>query len=82
MNTESSLNQRELRLQRRKERDRAQVSMDGNDGKRYTLTMFNNIITEIVDGVSGSDLRRRLMSAPVMRFSVDNGDVVYSVKKL
>ena len=29
----------------------ARVSVDGSDGKWHTLTMFNNVIMKIVDGI-------------------------------
>ena len=60
----------------------ARVSVDGLDGKKYMLTMFNDIIRKIVDGVDGADVKRKLLAAPSLRFSIDRGDVVYSVQKL
>jgi hypothetical protein len=30
---------------------------------------------EIMDGLSGSNLKRKLMTAPAMHFNVDKGDI-------
>lgn len=38
--------------------------------------MFNSVIMERVDEISGSNLKRKLMSAPVMHFNVDKGDII------
>ena len=36
----------------------------------------NNVSMEIMDRISGSNLKRKLMSAPVMHFNVDKGDII------
>ena len=58
------------------------MSVGGVDGQTHTLTMFNSVIMKVVDGVAGSDLKKRLLSASAMRYNVDKGDIVYSVQKL
>ena len=60
----------------------ARVSVGGWDGKVHTLTMFNSVISDIIEGVNGVDLKRKLLAAPAFRFNADKGDVVYSVQKL
>ena len=37
---------------------------------------------EIIDGICGADVKRKLLSAPAMRFNVDRDDIVYSTQKL
>ena len=56
--------------------------MSDRDGKAYMLTMFDRVIASVVEGIEGPDIKRKLLSAPVFRFNIDKGDVVYSVKKL
>ena len=60
----------------------ARVSVESSDGKRHMVTMFNKVIMEIIEGITGDNLKRKLLSAPMMRFNVDKGDVVYSLQKL
>ena len=50
--------------------------------KVHTLTMFNSVISSIIEGVNGANLKRKLLAAPALRFNADKGDVVYSVQKL
>jgi hypothetical protein len=54
----------------------ARVSVDDTDRKRHTLTMFNNVIMQTVDGLNTPDMKRKLRSAPAMRFNIDKGDVI------
>ena len=49
---------------------------------RSTLTMFNSVISSIVEGVNRANLKRKLLAAPAFRFNADKGDVVYSVQKI
>ena len=60
----------------------ARVSVGGWDGKVHTLTMFNSVISSIVEGVNRANLKRKLLAAPAFRFNADKGDVVYSVQKI
>ena len=60
----------------------ARVSVGGRDGKVHTLTMFDSVVSKIIDGVGGGDVKRKLLAAPACRFLVDKGCVVYSVNKL
>lgn len=60
----------------------AKVSVGGSDGKLHNLTLFNTVLEKITDGVSGTDLKRKLLCAPPMRFVIDKGDIVYSAQKL
>ena len=40
------------------------MSVGGRDGKVRTLTMFNSVISSIIEGVNGADLKRKLLAAP------------------
>ena len=60
----------------------ARVSVGGRDGKVHTPTMFNSVISSIVEGVNRANLKRKLLAAPAFRFNADKGDVVYSVQKI
>ena len=42
----------------------ARVSVGGRDRKVRTLTMFNSVISSIIEGVNGADLKRKLLAAP------------------
>ena len=44
--------------------------------------MFNSVISSIIEGVNGADLKRKLLAAPTFQFNADKGDVVHSVQKI
>ena len=58
----------------------AKVSIISRDGKLHTLTMFNDVITDIIG--DNSNIKRALLMADTMNFDVDRNDIVYSVTKL
>ena len=70
-----------VKMEKSKRLMTAQVTVSGNDGKVYSLTMFNNVISSIIDGIDGGSIERKLF-APTLRLSGDEGDVVYSAQKL
>ena len=57
----------------------ARVSVGGQDGKVHTLTMFNSVISSIVEGVDGAN---RCWLLLLFDLIADKGDVVYSVQKI
>ena len=54
--------------------------MEDESGKRHTLMMFNDVIKSIV-GDGTVNLKRALLGAGRYKFSIDKGDIVYSVKE-
>ena len=59
----------------------AKVMVCGKE-KNYTLTMFNDMISIVIEGVDGETVEMRLLAAPASCFNVDSRDVVYSVRRL
>ena len=57
------------------------VSVTTRDGKAHSLTLFNDIINDII-GSDSDDPARSLLMAPAMKFSVDSNNVVVAIKKL
>ena len=49
------------------------------DGKSHTLTIFNDVITDII--WDNLNVKRALLTADAMKFNVDRNDIVYSVTK-
>ena len=60
----------------------AKVIVSTVDGKSHVLTMFDEVVTSLIDGVSGESLDLKLLAVPVKRFHVDRKDVVYSVSNV
>ena len=58
----------------------ARVVVEDETGKRHTLMMFNDVIKSIV-GDGAVNLKRALLGAGRYKFSIDKGDIVYSVKE-
>ena len=52
------------------------------DGKQHVVTIFEEVLVQIVDGVSGDSTTMKLLNAPTHKFLVDNRDIVYSAQKL
>ena len=71
-----------MKLKKCKTLETARVVVSDQGGREYTLTMFDSVIANIIEGVNGADIKRKLLRAPAHRFNIDKGDVVYSVKKL
>ena len=46
------------------------------------MTMFDEVVHNIVDGVSDASVEKKLLVAPEHRFNIDRKDVVYCVQKL
>ena len=55
---------------------------DSKDDKKHTLTMFGDIIHQIIDTNSTANIRRALLATPPFKFNVDPNNVVYSVQTL
>ena len=58
------------------------VTDSKDDEKTYTLTMFADIINQIIDTNSTTNIRRALLATPPLKFNVDTNNVVYSVQIL
>ena len=58
----------------------AKVSIISRDGKSHTLTIFNDVITDIIG--DNPNIKRALLTADAMKFNIDRNDIVYSVTKL
>ena len=48
-------------------------------GKDHTLTIFEPVLSRIVEGVHGNSLATKLVLAPTLVFKINKGDVVFSV---
>ena len=57
----------------------AKVIISGEDGKKNVVTMFN-IVSKVIDSISGDGLSVKLLMANIHKFSND-ADVVFSVQK-
>ena len=60
----------------------ARVSVGDQDDKVHTLTMFDSVVSKIIDGVGGGDVKRKMLAEPACRFLVDKRCVVYYANKL
>lgn len=60
----------------------AKVIISGEDGKKHTVTMFNEIISKMIGGAGGDGLSVKLLMANVHQFHINGRDVVFSVQKL
>ena len=59
----------------------AKVCVTATNGQRHSLTIFNDVINDII-GKEPCDPARDLLMAPAMKFNVDTNKVVYSIQKL
>ena len=60
----------------------AKISVTTTDNKRHTLTVFTDIINQIIGNNPVTDIKRALLSTPALKFNVDTNNVVYSVQTL
>ena len=47
-----------------------------------SVSLLDGVIQKIIEGVEGSDVKRRLVAAPLLCLNVDKRNVVTGVKKL
>ena len=59
----------------------AKVVIKDNKGFEYKVTIFDNVLSTIIEGINGDSLDEKLLLAPTMKFSFDSRKVV-SVTKL
>ena len=59
----------------------AKVVVSGEDGKSNVLTMFNETVLKMIEGVDGKDLAMKLLMAEPHKFNIDARDVVFSILK-
>ena len=50
-----------------------------HEGQEHKVTAFDEIVKEISNGQMGDDIEEKLLSAPVMIFTVNNRDIVCAV---
>ena len=50
-----------------------------DDGREYRVTAFDDIVKNITDGQTGEDVGDKLLSAPVMTFTINRKDIVCAV---
>jgi len=55
----------------------AKVIISGEDEKKNVVTMFNHIVSKVIDGISGDGLSVKLLMANIHKFSIDERDVVF-----
>ena len=60
----------------------AKVVIKDNEGFEYKVTVFDNVLSTIIEGINGDSLDEKLLFAPPMKFSFDSRNVVVSVTKL
>ena len=58
----------------------AQIIVEDENRKQHTLMMFNEVLKTIV-GDNVTDFKQALLAAGRFKFCIDNGGIVYSVKK-
>ena len=73
-----------MKLSKCSEYATAQVDIAATNDEVHKVTLFHNAIMSIIqlDGVSGDNIARKLLSAPPLRLNVDHRDVILSVSKL
>ena len=59
----------------------AKVIISGDDGKKHVVTMFNDIVSKVIDGISGDGQSVKLLMANIHKFSIDARDAVFLVQK-
>ena len=59
----------------------AKVVISGDDGEEHTVTMFNEIIVTLIDGVAGDGPVMKLLMAERHQFTIDGHNVVLLVKE-
>ena len=58
-----------------------QIIIEDVNGKEHRATAFNEVVNTIIDGVDGADMCEKLLSAPVMKFTITSRETVSSVMK-
>ena len=60
----------------------AKVVIKDNEGFEYKVTIFDNVLSTIIEGINEDSLDEKLLFAPPMKYSFDSRNVVVSVTKL
>ena len=60
----------------------AKCSFESMAKKEGPVTMFESVISKIVDGVTGDNLSMKLLCAPECKYCIDYRGIVYAVQKL
>ena len=58
----------------------ARLVVEDEAGKEHRVTAFNEVVDNIIRGVDGSDVSEKLLSVPMMKFTIVR-DVIVSVSK-
>ena len=60
----------------------AKVIVSRQDGKDEILTLFDPVLSQIVDGISAPSLAMKLLCAPKHKFFFDERGIVFTAKKV
>ena len=71
-----------MRIAYCKESKSAKFIVTQESGHDITLSAFEPVLSRIVDGISGQDLGRKLLSAPPKVFRFNDWNVVFSVQDM
>ena len=55
------------------------VIIFSEDSEACTVKLFNDVILEVVQGVEGGDMKRRLLAAPCATFKIDKCNIALGV---
>ena len=59
----------------------AKVIISGDNGKKHVVTMFNDIVSKVIDSISGDGQSVKLLMANIHKFSIDARDAMFLVQK-
>ena len=61
----------------------AKVIVSDNLGNKHTLTIFQPILSHIIDSIPGkNDMETKLLMAPKLKFRITSNKVVFAVEQL
>lgn len=59
----------------------ARLMIEDDEGKTYTVTAFQNVIEDVIQGQEGEDVTEKLISAPPLTFTITKKDILVAVSK-
>ena len=60
----------------------AKVIVGDKDGKDHILTIFDPLLSTIVDGISGTSLGMKLLNVPTYKFFFDTRGIIFAANKI
>jgi len=60
----------------------ARILVCDKNGTSHNLTLFNEVIFDLLEGIQGDNIKQRLMQVEETKFYVNNRGIAYSVKKV